>query len=475
MYLQYNKFSALYAYLDSHHKEKMLQNYCKNSLNANKDIIYNIISRYVMILPKLLQNVIFSPDYIPSRFSLIFAFIGIGGVLLLDRIVDLNIVKIGPLEIGILYTLFMSVILCFLLRYMLSLIKETEASYLAVEKREKESLRLFNFALDNSADATYWFTFDGKFYYVNDAASRMLGYSKEELLDMYLWEMDHNFTSAQAQEFLQEIKDVKHTTFETIQTRKDSKTLPIEVSANYFTHEGKEFICAFGRDISERRVYQNAIEEANIELIKSNSEKETLLKEVHHRVKNNLEIISSLLSMQYRRIDDTYMRTILQQSRSRIHTMSLVHEFLYKSDKLDEIDLNGYVKQLVSDIILLHSEEKSAVELNIDIPVIRFSTDASIRLGMVLHELCVNSIKYAFKNRDNNILNITLKLENEIIHVCVEDNGEGVEDVTKILQGNSLGLQLIQTIIEEELDGEVTFNSNNGLICDIYFPSKAVQ
>ena len=460
---------------DSHHKEKKSQKNRKNSLKQNKDIIHKNSSRFVMILHKLLKKIIFNSDYIPSRFSLVFAFVGSSGVLLLDHIVDLDIVEIGPFGIGILYTLSMSLILYFLLRHMLSLIKETEASYLAVEKREKESLRLFNFALDNSADATYWFTFDGRFYYVNDAASRMLGYSKDELLNMNLWDMDHNFTSTQAQEFLQEIKDVKHTTFETMQTRKDSKTLPIEVSANYFTHEGEEFICAFGRDISERRVYQNAIEEANIELIKSISEKETLLKEVHHRVKNNLEIISSLLSMQYRRIYDKNMRTILQQSRSRIHTMSLVHEFLYKSDKLNEIDLNGYVKQLVSDIISLHSEDEPSVTLNIDIPVVRFTTDASIRLGMVLHELCVNSIKYAFKNRDNNILNISLKLKDEIIHVSVADNGKGVEDIEGILHRNSLGVQLIKTIIEDQLDGDVEFKSENGLICDLYFPSKAVQ
>lgn len=428
-----------------------------------------------MILHKVLKKIIFNPYYIPSRFTLIFALVGSSGVLLLDRVVDLNIVEIGPLEIGILYTLFMSAILYFLLRHMLSLIKETEASSLAVKKREEESLRLFNFALDNSADATYWFTFDGRFYYVNDAAARMLGYSKEELLSMYLWDMDHNFTRVQAQEFLQEIKEVKHTTFETMQTRKDSKTLPIEVSANYFTHGGEEFICAFGRDISERLAYRNAIEEANIELIKSISEKETLLKEVHHRVKNNLEIISSLLSMQYRRIHDNNMRAILQQSISRIHTMSLVHEFLYKSDNLNEIDLKVYVKQLLTDTIFLHSEDASAVELNIDIPVIHFSTDASMRLGMVLHELCVNSIKYTFKDGANNVLNITLKLENEIIHVCIADNGAGVEDITKVLQSNSLGVLLIQTIVEDQLDGEVKFSSNNGFICDIYFPSKVVQ
>lgn len=357
---------------------------------------------------------------------------------------------------------------------MLTLIKETEASYQAVEKREKENLRLFNFALDNSADATYWFTFDGRFYYVNDAAARMLGYSKQELLDMNLWDMDHNFSAQQAIEFLLEIKDVKHTTFETMQTKKDCTKLPMEVSANYFAHEGEEFICAFGRDISERHIYQNAIEKANTELIKSISEKETLLKEVHHRVKNNLEIISSLLSMQYRRIEDKNIRTILQQSRSRIYTMSLVHEFLYKSNKLNEIDLNGYVKQLIANVISLHSDDESSIKLNIDIPDVHFSTDASIRLGMVLHELCVNSIKYAFKNRKNNTIDISLKRNNEIIHLRVADNGQGLADVQKILKSKSLGVQLIQTIIEDQLDGELEFSSKNGLICDIYFPSKAI-
>ncbi|WP_331774690.1 sensor histidine kinase [Sulfurospirillum sp. 1612] len=428
-----------------------------------------------MILHKILNRLIFNPEYIPSRFSLIFAIVGCTGIILLDRIINLDLVEIPPFEVGIGYTLVMALILYFLLRHMLSLIKETEASYLAVEKREKESLRLFNFALDNSADATYWFTFDGHFYYVNDAASRMLGYSKEELLRMNLWEMDLNFSTLQAQKFLQKIKEVKHTTFETMQTRKDGKNLPIEVSANYFTHEGEEFICAFGRDISERRNYQNAIESANEELTKSIAEKETLLKEVHHRVKNNLEIISSLLSMQYRRVNDTNMRMILQQSRSRIHTMSLVHEFLYKSKTLDDINLNDYIQRLLTDIISLHAQDHANITLNIDIPPIHFSTDASIRLGMVLHELCVNSIKYAFKNRNNNVINITLKLKNEIIHVCVADNGVGIENVQSLLESNSLGIQLIKTITEEQLDGEVAFRLDHGLVCDIYFPRKAVQ
>ena len=432
-----------------------------------------------MIINDFFKRFIFQTEYIPSRFSIMFALVGIGGILLLDQIIhiqfgDSKTIDAGPFTIGIFFTLSMSGLLYLLLRYMLSLVKVTEASYMAVEEREKESLRLFNFALDNSADAIYWFTFDGKFYYVNDAACTMLGYSKEELLAMNLWEMDHNFTSEQAQAFLQEIKEVKHTTFETTQTKKDKTVLPIEVSANYFTHEGKGFICAFGRDISERRVYQTAIEEANTQLTKSISEKETLLKEVHHRVKNNLEIISSLLSMQYRRIKDDDMKVILLQSRSRIHTMSLVHEFLYRSDKLSAIDLDAYIKQLVNDIISLYCQDESRIKVFINIPEITFSTDASIRLGMILHELCVNTLKYAFTDNTNNTLEISLHKENDNIHLYVADNGRGIVDISKIFDGTSLGMQLIKTISEDQLDGELTFRSDNGLQCDIYFPYRVV-
>ncbi|MFT7005146.1 MAG: PAS domain S-box-containing protein [Sulfurimonas sp.] len=428
-----------------------------------------------MQLKKFLIHFISYPEYIPSRFASIFAIFGIIGILIFDHILHFQSIKITPFTAGLIFTLSMAVFLYFLLRYMLHLLKNIEASYKAVEKREKESLRLFNFALDNSADATYWFTFDGQFYYANDAACRMLGYSKEEMLSLKLWDMDKNFSKEQAGMFLEEIKDVKYTTFETIQTRKDGSTIPIEVSANFFGHEGAEFICAFGRDISERREYQNAIEQANKELTDSIAEKEILLKEVHHRVKNNLEIISSLLSMQYRRITDKNMKVILQQSRSRIHTMSLVHEFLYKSEALNEIDLSAYVKQLVLDISFLHSDDEDEIKLNINIPMIRFSPDASIRIGIILHELCVNAIKYAFKNRTNNILDISLENKDGIIHLTVHDNGEGMQDLQKIYQSKSLGIQLIKTIVEDQLDGELDFTSNNGLECHISFPIEAVS
>ena len=337
-----------------------------------------------MSLNTLFHRYFFRTDFIPARFALTFAAVGVSGMLLLDRLIvwlfdDPASVDIGPLAMGIAFTLFSALLLYLLLRHMRSLVYAARASYIAIQEQEKERLRLFNFALDHSADAIYWFTFDTSFFYVNDAACAMLGYTKEELLDMSLEVIDQNFPTEQGQQFLKEIKERKQLRFERLQTRKDGSTFPAEISANYFRGREQEFICAFGRDISERRRCENAVEQANRQLTRSVREKETLIREVHHRVKNNLEIISSLLSMQYRRVADPAVRQILLQSRSRIHTMALVHEQLYRGGNLAEVDLPDYIERLLHDIVGLYAASPSAIDLRVSVAPVAFSTDACRR------------------------------------------------------------------------------------------------
>jgi two-component sensor histidine kinase len=216
--------------------------------------------------------------------------------------------------------------------------------------------------------------------------------------------------------------------------------------------------------------YRNKITNMNMELQKSLDEKEILLKEVHHRVKNNMEIISSLLAMQLRRAKDNEVKYILKQSKSRIGTMALVHEFLYLGENLARINLKSYIKRLIDDIkeLYLTNNTKLDVDLNIDSLII--STDRCIQIGMLIHELSVNALKYAFKEDKNNLLCIHIRKHEKSIHMKIRDNGEGLQNINSLYKTDSIGMQLIHSIVEDQLDGTIEFRNNRGLECNIIFP-----
>ena len=340
------------------------------------------------------------------------------------------------------------------------------------EIKDKDRLAPYEFALDNSVDAIYWFTLNARIVYINNAACNMLGYTKDEMLDMYLEEMDPNFDRNSAPACMLEIKNTKNWTLTTTQRKKDGTIINIEVSGHGFIYGGKDYICAFGRDITRRLEDRNKITTMNKKLQNSLEEKEILLKEIHHRVKNNMEIISSLLSMQYRRVEDDEVKYILKQSRSRINTMALVHEFLYLGENLAYINLEDYIKRLVDDIKELYLSNNTYLTVDLNIDKMIFSTNRCIQVGMVLHELCVNALKYAFKEERENLLCIHIRNLSDKIHFKIRDNGDGLKDINSLYKTDSIGMQLIHSIVEDQLDGVIEFQNNKGLECNIFFPQK---
>lgn len=260
-----------------------------------------------------------------------------------------------------------------MLNHMQKVIQRIDKSYKDLKDKDRERLIPYEFALNNSIDAIYWFTLDAKFIYVNEAACKMVGRSKDEFLnEMYLEDMDPNFDRITAPKCMKEIFNHKDWRLETTQIRKDGTIFPVEVSGHGFTHDGKDYVCAFARDMTQRQEYRTKITKMNQELQKSVEEKDILLKEIHHRVKNNMEIISSLLNMQERRTSDKDMVYILQQSRSRIHTMALVHEFLYLGRNLAYINLPDYIKRLVDDIKDLYCSQNTHLEVDLQIEKLVF-------------------------------------------------------------------------------------------------------
>lgn len=216
-------------------------------------------------------------------------------------------------------------------------------------------------------------------------------------------------------------------------------------------------------DLTER------IKEENIQLQRSNREKETLLKEIHHRVKNNLQIISSLVRLQARNENNEEVKAILDVTLSRILSIANVHELLYKSNELASIDFNGYSNTLLQSLIDSMVSEQ-IIDYEITTERIKLPLEIAIPLGLILNELLTNSIKHGFVGRKSGQINIALSQSDAEYILQVSDNGVGIP--AKKLDGStdSLGLLLIESLTEQ-LNGSLErITDETGTSYMIQFP-----
>jgi two-component sensor histidine kinase len=221
------------------------------------------------------------------------------------------------------------------------------------------------------------------------------------------------------------------------------------------------------------QLQKQAIDQKNFELQqltlsqgKLLNEKEWLLKEIHHRVKNNLQIAMSLLNTQTYYLDNEKAVEAIRQSRNRMFAMSLIHQRLYQSDNLELINMNRYIPELINYI-----EDSFARDRNIQfracIDPVRLDVAQAVPIGLIINETVTNSIKYAFPDRDGGVINIVLKyLEGKNILLEIADDGVGVKPGFDIKQTNSMGMQLIDTL-NQQLEGTMTVQNRNGLVISI--------
>ncbi|MDO6821057.1 MULTISPECIES: sensor histidine kinase [Zobellia] len=184
-------------------------------------------------------------------------------------------------------------------------------------------------------------------------------------------------------------------------------------------------------------------------------EKETLIKEVHHRVKNNLQTVSSLLSLQSRSIIDKDVKSLLKSSQNRVITMAIVHEMLYMREDLSKIEYKSYVQELAEYLVRSIKGTSSNITLNIDIPNIKLNIDTAIPLGLLINETVTNALKYGIADEDKGEIHIRLrKAENNEFILNLGDNGKGFpEDITH-KNSKSLGLKLIHNL-SRQLQGSI--------------------
>lgn len=205
------------------------------------------------------------------------------------------------------------------------------------------------------------------------------------------------------------------------------------------------------------------------------TEKETLLKEIHHRVKNNLQIISSLLNLQANRTDDEQLKRIMGEARNRISSMALIHQKIYQSGNLSSVDFQAYIEQMAQSIEANFNNEKKRITHHINTNGIVLDIDTSIPLGLIINELLTNSYKYAFANRDSGTITISLReKDTEDLELHVSDDGAGLPAGFDPSTLNSLGLKLVKGLASQ-LKGTIRFESNKGTHAFIQFKKPLVS
>ncbi|MFP4490544.1 MAG: sensor histidine kinase [Spirochaetaceae bacterium] len=225
-----------------------------------------------------------------------------------------------------------------------------------------------------------------------------------------------------------------------------------------------ETVLESGRDITEiKRLQEN--------LKKTAEEKELLLREIHHRVKNNLNVVVSLLRIQLGMFDDTHIQEALRDSIERIRSISLVHQYLYQSSNQNSVDFGAFVDEFVADLSRTY-EIGGEIRIASEIDDVSVHIDSAVPVSLIINELVTNAFKYAFPDGRGGTITVSISENPEnMIVLSVRDNGVGLPEDFDIETGNSLGMRLIQGLTQQ-IDGTLQFSKEKGTAFFITFPGK---
>lgn len=206
---------------------------------------------------------------------------------------------------------------------------------------------------------------------------------------------------------------------------------------------------------------------ADEEIKQSLHDKKVLLREIHHRVKNNMQIISSLLNLQLNYVKEEKAVNVLKESQGRIKSMAMVHEKLYQSPSLTKIDLKDYVEALVSNIFFTYGVSANHIKSEVNVENIEIGIDTAIPCGLIINELVTNSVKHAFPN-NNGRVKVKITSHHDDIELLISDDGIGLPENLDYEKTESLGLKLVKSLVDQ-IDGHMTLHTNDGTSIEIIF------
>lgn len=328
------------------------------------------------------------------------------------------------------------------------------------ENALRQSEEKFREIFEGSRDAIILADPTGKAVEANEAAASLTGRSREGLLNLPVLDFFSEDSRGQAKPLLEGAMNGEPASGEGWFDQPDGRSA-VEYAAKSVRIGDAPYLLFSARDISERKQAQDRIQA-------SLREKEILLKEIHHRVKNNMQIISSLLNLQADYVVDNQAKDLFIESRNRIASMALVHEELYRSKDMSRVELRDYVEKLLPRLLYSYGGEKEIQQM-IDVDEARVTIRQAIPLGLIINELVTNSLKHAFTDRDHGVIGVSIRQSDGRAHVRVHDDGVGLPPILDIEKTQTLGMQLVTGLISQ-LYGELRVEREGGTAFCIDFP-----
>lgn len=323
------------------------------------------------------------------------------------------------------------------------------------EKALRKNETLFRATFEQAAVGLAHVSLQGNFLRVNQRLCDILGFSRQELLQLNFKDITHPDDIRDNLEHARHLVEqrIKSYSKEKRYLTKDNSILWVNltVSVAHKNNHQPDFFISVMEDITERK-------SAQLKVIETLHEKEALLRELHHRVKNNMQIISSMISLQLRQISDHSVRDNLNDTRQRIRTMALVHDHLYSSGNLASINFQDYLKQLCKRITSLYEHGERKVIIDLSGEAVQLPIDQALPIALISNELIVNSIKHAYYKHMPHHIEISLMQDQHSIALVVRDFGKGFN--YKVMnQTDSLGLTIINALTQQ-IAGKIDYDSS---------------
>jgi PAS domain S-box-containing protein len=326
--------------------------------------------------------------------------------------------------------------------------------------------------LDLADDAIISVDQEHRIILFNQGAERIFGYGAKDVMGQSL---DILLPAAVAAAHRQHIRDFHGFSItarrmgerdEIRGRRMDGTEFPAEATISKVEVDGQMMFTVILRDVTERVLAEEKIHA-------SLREKEALLKEIHHRVKNNLQVVSSLLGLQSRSVTDPEMRKMFRESQNRIHSMALLHECLYQSENLSQVNFPDYIRELAAHLFHSYGIAPERIHLRTNLDRLALNLDAAVPCGLIVNELVSNSLKYAFPDGREGEIRIELReLKNGVTQLIVADDGVGLRSDLDWTTTKSLGLRLVRTLAQQ-LGAKVEVTSHAGTEVQVTFAAAA--
>lgn len=343
----------------------------------------------------------------------------------------------------------------------------SQVDRISAQQKLKESEQRWEQLVEKNPSLVQLTTDQSIIKYINPAGAKLYGKKREELIGKSFTDFV-NFDNKQLlRERMQKAFKGDALSPVTYKVKlADGREAYVELQGETVKHKDESILLTVGKDITDRYQYEKKLKQ-------SLEEKKTLLQEIHHRVKNNLAVVSGMLQLQAFNTDNNEVKKLLTDSESRIKTMGLIHEQLYQSNSLSKIDFGTYVRELITNIKEV-SANQEYINLELEYDSFQLNVNQAVPCALILNEIISNSYEHAFTESNEGTIEVAMKEKDDTIFVSVKDDGKGLPDNFYDRKNKSMGFTIINTLITQ-LQADYEMDGDDGLTISFSFEKQEMR